>query len=287
MPKIAVLADSSCDFTPAQAKAAGFDVVPLSITFEDGTVVRDGVDIDSATFFDRMEQSKKLPKTSQPSPDTFMEYFQKYADYTDIIYVSVGSRFSGSINAAANAARILEDEGFAPRVHLVDSLNASASSALLAIEAVRMAEEGHTAGEIVARLIDMREKIGIYFIPDSLEYLRKGGRIGRASAAVGGMLGIKPLLTVYNSEAASIDKVRGMQQACKKMMDRFLYNAKDVEHVVILHARAEDRALKLRAALTHSVATIDCRIVELGAVMGTYIGPGSIGLVFEEKEARW
>lgn len=287
MSKIAVLTDSSCDFKPEQAEKAGFSVVPLTVTFEDGTVMRDGIDLTSEEFFERLKSSKTLPKTSQPSPDTFIQYFEKFADYDDIIYIAISSKLSGSINAAANAGRILAEDGFKPRLHIVDSMSASAGSGVLALEAIEMIEKGMEADEIATRLDILAQKLGVYFVLDTLEYLRKGGRIGNISSLVGGMLGIKPMLTTIDGLPINIDKTRGFQQACNKLIDKFLYNAEDIEKVIIVAANAPDRALKMRAMLTHHVATIKCRIIEVGSVMGTYTGPGGIGLMFIEKDIRW
>ena len=287
MNKIAVIADSSCDFTPERAKKAGFSVVPLNVTFEDGTMYRDGVDLTSAEFFQKLAASKQLPKTSQPTLEAWMDAFRQYEDYDDIIVITVSSKLSGTINGAGLARRMLREEGFRPHIHLVDSQTASAAQAAFALEAVRMAKEGKSAQEILTRLLYLQNHLAIYFIIDSLEYLRRGGRIGKVTALAGKLMGIKPVLSVLEGEATNVDKVRGMQAGLNKLVDGFLTHAVDLHHVIVISSCAPDRVKTISHMLQTHISDIEITIVEIGAVIGTYIGPGGIALVYEEKEARW
>ena len=287
MNKIAVITDSSCDFTPERAKKAGFSVVPLNVTFEDGTVYRDGVDLTSEEFFKKLAASRQLPKTSQPTLEAWMDAFRQYEDYDDIIVITVSSKLSGTINGAGMARRMIREEGFRPHIHLVDSQTASAAVAAFALEAVRMVKEGKNAQEILTRLLYLQNHLAIYFIIDSLEYLRKGGRIGKVTALAGKLMRIKPLLTVWEGEATNVDKVRGMQAGIRKLVDGFLENAVDLHHVTVISSCAPDRVKTISHMLQTHISNIEITTVEIGAVIGTYVGPGGIALVYEEKEARW
>lgn len=288
MSKIAILADSSCDFTPERAQKAGFSVVPLQVTFEDGSVYRDGIDLTSEEFFKKLATSKQLPKTSQPTIETWMDAMKQFADYDDIIVITVSGKVSGSLSGASMARRMLrEEENFRPNIHLVDSMTASGAVAGFALEAVRMVREGCRAQEILNRLLYLQNHLAVYFIFDSLEYLRKGGRIGKATALAGKVMGIKPLLTFFEGEPKNVDKVRGVQAGCKKLVEGFLQRAADLHHVMVISSCAPERVEMITRMLQTHISDIAITYVEIGAVIGTYVGPGGIALVYEEKEARW
>lgn len=288
MSKIAILADSSCDFTPERAQKAGFSVVPLQVTFEDGSVYRDGIDLTSEEFFKKLAASKQLPKTSQPTIETWMDAMKQFADYDDIIVITVSGKVSGSLSGASMARRMLrEEENFRPNIHLVDSMTASGAVAGFALEAVRMVREGCRAQEILNRLLYLQNHLAVYFIFDSLEYLRKGGRIGKATALAGKVMGIKPLLTFFEGEPKNVDKVRGVQAGCKKLVEGFLQRTADLHHVMVISSCAPERVEMITRMLQTHISDIAITYVEIGAVIGTYVGPGGIALVYEEKEARW
>lgn len=288
MSKIAILADSSCDFTPERAQKAGFSVVPLQVTFEDGSSYRDGIDLTSEEFFKKLAASKQLPKTSQPTIETWMDAMKQFADYDDIIVITVSGKVSGSLSGASMARRMLrEEEEFQPNIHLIDSMTASGAVAGFALEAVRMVREGCRAQEILNRLLYLQNHLAVYFIFDSLEYLRKGGRIGKATALAGKVMGIKPLLTFFEGEPKNVDKVRGVQAGCKKLVEGFLRHAADLHHVMVISSCAPERVEMITRMLQTHISDIAITYVEIGAVIGTYVGPGGIALVYEEKEARW
>lgn len=288
MSKIAILADSSCDFTPKRAQKAGFSVVPLQVTFEDGSVYRDGIDLTSEEFFKKLAASKQLPKTSQPTIETWMDAMKQFADYDDIIVITVSGKVSGSLSGASMARRMLrEEEEFRPNIHLIDSMTASGAVAGFALEAVRMVREGCRAQEILNRLLYLQNHLAVYFIFDSLEYLRKGGRIGKATALAGKVMGIKPLLTFFEGEPKNVDKVRGVQAGCKKLVEGFLQRTADLHHVMVISSCAQERVEMITRMLQTHISDIAITYVEIGAVIGTYVGPGGIALVYEEKEARW
>ena len=288
MSKIAILADSSCDFTPERAQKAGFSVVPLQVTFEDGSVYRDGIDLTSEEFFKKLAASKQLPKTCQPTIETWMDAMKQFADYDDIIVITVSGKMSGSLSGASMARRMLrEEEEFQPNIHLIDSMTASGAVAGFALEAVRMVREGCRAQEILNRLLYLQNHLAVYFIFDSLEYLLKGGRIGKETALAGKVMGIKPLLTFFEGEPKNVDKVRGVQAGCKKLVEGFLRHAAVLHHVMVISSCAPERVEMITRMLQTHISDIAITYVEIGAVIGTYVGPGGIALVYEEKEARW
>ncbi len=240
-------------------------------------------------FYGKVQaEGRQLPKTSQPTIETWMDAMKQFADYDDIIVITVSGKMSGSLSGASMARRMLrEEEKFQPNIHLIDSMTASGAVAGFALEAVRMVREGCRAQEILNRLLYLQNHLAVYFIFDSLEYLRKGGRIGKATALAGKVMGIKPLLTFFEGEPKNVDKVRGVQAGCKKLVEGFLRHAADLHHVMVISSCAPERVEMITRMLQTHISDIAITYVEIGAVIGTYVGPGGIALVYEEKEARW
>lgn len=286
MHKIVVISDSSCDYSPEQALDAGFTMVPLTVSFGDEHFL-EGLELTPAQFYRRLAKSNVLPKTSQPSPEMFMRVFQTYPDAEHIICITISGGLSGTVRSAALAASMLEEQNFGPKIHVVDSMNGCAATGLMAETAARMAQQGASAESILERLEGMKHTTGIYFVPDTLEYLRRGGRIGNIRAAVGGLLGIKPILTVLDGLAADVGKCRGAAQIRQKLVQKFLECAKELHEVIVVHTDAPVQAHELVQELKHAVPGIRIRLHTVGAVIGAYIGAGAIGLVFEEKAPRW
>lgn len=283
---IVVISDSSCDYSPEQAAAAGFSMVPLTITFGEESFL-EGLEITPSQFYSRLAKEKELPKTSQPSPEMFCSVFKKYEDAKHIVCITISSGLSGTIRSANIAKQMLEEQGFKPEIHIVDSYNGCAATGLMAETAAEMVKQGKDIDEILSRLEQMKSTTAIYFVPDSLEYLRKGGRIGNVRAAVGGLLGIKPVITVIDGKATDAGKCRGVVQIRQKLVQKFLECAKNIKEVIVVHTDAPVAAQELVKELKKSVPEIKIHLHMVGAVIGTYIGAGAIGLAFEEKKPRW
>lgn len=285
MSQIAVFADSSCDFTREYAESKNISLVPLSISFGNEQYT-DGVDIDTAAFFKLLKGNPHiLPKTSSPSPDDFINAFRSVrGDCEDIICFTLASKVSGTFNAASIAKSILDaDLSFQPKIMIVDTMNASIAIGLIARTAAAMAAEGKTIERIVSRITEMRERMSLFFVLDTLEYVRKGGRIGAVKAVLGSLLNIKPILTFLNGVPVDIDRCRGITDAQNKLIDLFIKKASNIHEVSIIHASSIDRAGKMAEDLKKRIDNIEVGIFEVGAVMGTYTGAGAIGLAFEEK----
>lgn len=250
-------------------------------------VFLEGLELSPSQFYRRLAKAETLPKTSQPSPETFMSVFRKYVDADHIVCITISSGLSGTIRSAQLAATLLADNGFAPQIHVIDSLNGCTATGLMAETAARMARDGAEIEAILARMTEMQHTTGIYFVPDTLEYLRRGGRIGNIRAAVGSLLGIKPMLTVIGGLATDVSKCRGVAQVKGKLIQKFLDTAKNLQEVTIIHTDALARATELAFELKSSVHGIKIHMHTVGSVIGTYIGAGAVGLSFEEKAPRW
>lgn len=283
---IVVISDSSCDYSPEQAAAAGFSMVPLTINFGEESFL-EGLEITPSQFYNRLAKENELPKTSQPSPEMFCSVFKKYADAKHIVCITISSGLSGTVRSANIAKQMLEEQNFEPKIHIVDSYNGCAATGLIAETAATMVKQGKNIDEILARLEQMKSTTAIYFVPESLEYLRKGGRIGNVRAAVGGLLGIKPIITVIDGKATDAGKCRGAVQIRQKLVQKFLECAKNIKEVIVVHTDAPVAAQELVKELKKSVPEIKIHLHMVGAVIGTYIGAGAVGLAFEEKKPRW
>ncbi len=286
MQKIVVISDSSCDYSPEQALAAGFTMVPLTVSFGEEHFL-EGLELTPAQFYRRLAKTSELPKTSQPSPEMFMRVFRTYEDAEHIVCITIAGGLSGTVHSATLAASLLEEHGFAPKIHVIDSYNGCTATGLMAEAAARMVQAGASIDKILQRMEEMQHTAAIYFVPETLEYLRRGGRIGNVRAAMGGLLGIKPILTVVEGLATDCGKCRGAAQIKQKLVQKFLECAKDLSQVIVIHADAPAQAHALVQELKHVVPGIRAHIHNVGAVIGTYIGAGAVGLSFEEKAARW
>jgi DegV family protein with EDD domain len=285
---IAIFADSSCDFPREYAESQNISLIPLTVSFGDMQYT-DGIDIDTATFFKLLKDNPHtLPKTSSPNPDNFIGAFKSVSsDCEDIICFTLTSKSSGTFNSASIAKNMLDaDSSFKPRIIIFDTLNASIAIGLIASTASAMAAKGNNLEMIIKRITEMRERTALYFVLDTLEYMRKGGRIGAVKAILGTLLNVKPILTFLNGTPIDIDKCRGIANAQEKLIKLFFEKSANLNEVSIIHASSIDRAKGMAADLERTIANIKVKIFEVGAVMGSYTGAGAIGLAFEEKTAR-
>ena len=190
---IRILTDSASDILPAEAEQLGVTVIPLNVTLEDGTVLRDGVDMTPTVYYGVMARCHKLPTTSQPSPELFQRFFLEAAAAGDEV---VGIFLSHALSGTCQCARLAADMANVDNVLFVDSENVCLGESLLVRLAVQLRDAGKTAGQIAATLEHAKEHLHLVAVIDDLKYLRKGGRLPAAVAVAGGMLGIKPLITI-------------------------------------------------------------------------------------------
>ena len=213
---IRILTDSSADILPAEAARLGVEVVPLTVTFEDGTVLRDGIDQTPDEFYAKLAACDKLPTTSQPSPDAFLPFFEQAKAAGDTtIAILISGALSGTLQSARIAAQTAEYED----IHLIDSRNATLGLRLLVELALKLRDEGHSAPHIVEVLEKTKSRVRLLAIVDTLKYLKKGGRITPAAAAIGTVLNLKPVLQIQGEKLDAFAKVRGWKAAKKTMLN--------------------------------------------------------------------
>lgn len=290
---VRVVTDSTSDLPPDLARAHGIHVVPVLVLFGD-TVYHDGVDLKPREFYELLEKGKVHPHTNPPPRMDFLDAYRSLAPQKDVVSVHVSQKLSQTVvHARAAAAEGLpgfqKQRGEAERVTLrvVDSGSVSLGLGMLALFAARMARRGVEPDSIADRLEAMRERLHVLFVVDTLEYLARGGRIGKARAVVGNLLGIKPILGVVEGEVAPVDKVRGGRAAHPRLIELFRDRVDPKRPVVasIAHAKAPVWADRLKRLLEKSFTVNEVFIAEMGPVVVANAGPGTVGMaVFQPTE---
>ena len=282
MSRVAVVTDSSADLAPAVAAAAGLVVVPLFIRFG-AEEFKVGVDLTTEQFWTRMlAPDAPFPSTAAPSPGTFQQVFETcFADGADAIVCPViGSKISATFQSATLAAGALPDR----EIHVIDSASTSMSTGFAALLASELAAAGTPAAEIAAAVRDRLPDIDLYITVDTLEYLKKGGRLSPARAAIGTVLSVKPIITVTDGIVVMAEKPRTRAKARERLIE--LITERPVERLAIIHtptsSREEVQAFRdaLVARLPGGIDPAMVSIGLLGATTGPHLGPGLMGAAF-------
>jgi DegV family protein with EDD domain len=269
---IKVVTDSSVDLPPDLVHELDVTVVPLSIHFGDRTYI-DGEDIDAATFYHLLRTEPTHPRTAQPSVGRFEEAYRRIAaDGHEILTITLASSLSGTFNSASVAAQNVPEA----RVTVIDSGTASMAIGSMVIRAARMGREGKTAEQIKAALDEMRPRLNIFLLVETLTYLQRGGRIGRASSLVGTLLDIKPIITLKDGVVMPLRRVRTHNKALQEIVTLVSGDA-PIEEIYVMHADARAEAERLASLLRPVVGDVPIPVNPLGPVVGVHIGPGSLG----------
>jgi DegV family protein with EDD domain len=270
----AIVLDSTSDWPEAAARYPNMRMVPLYVRFGD-EMIRDHVDLSPHDFYERLRQAPELPTTSQPTPQDFADAYAELGAYERIYVLTVSAKLSGTFQSATLAAA---DDG--DRVRVVDTETASMAMAMLALAMQRRLERGTTDLEIDALVERFRQENRVIFTVGTLEYLAKGGRIGKAQALAGTLLNVKPILSVEDGVIVPIARVRGRQKALEEFGRLFVAGTEDGPglHVSIAHADAPEwvEVLTDLVRKARPQAEIDV-VATLGAVVGTHAGPGAAG----------
>ena len=276
----AVVLDSTADFPDAQIRFPNMRVVPLYVRFGEESF-RDYVELDPHDFYARLRTASELPTTSQPTPQDFLTVYHALAGYERIYSLHISARLSGTFQSATLAA---EEEG--DRIRLVDTESASVGIGMLALAIQEQLARGTTDDEIAALIDSYRERAGILFTVDTLEFLAKGGRIGRGKALMGSLLNVKPILAIEEGEVVPVTRARGRGKAFDEFRKRFEEATTDGPglSVGIAHAEAEDAVEQLREIVLAARPQAEVKLVtSLGAVVGTHAGPGTVGFFWFQQ----
>lgn len=281
MGNIKIITDSTADVPKHFAEELNITVVPLMVYFGD-EAYRDWYDLSSEAFFAKLKESNIMPTTSQVTPAAFEEVFRKEAKQNDtIICFTISSKASGTYQSALIARNIVMEE-CGVDIEVIDSMSFSYGYGLAVVEGARMAKAGKSKAEIMERANYLLEHTDTYFIVDTLEYLQKGGRINMASAVIGSILNIKPVLGIKEGLVKPIDKIRGSKRVIPKMVEIIKNNGYDIKGktLAMAHGAIPDKLEELKQAIQEQFQPAGFEIAEVGCVVGAHSGPGVIGAFF-------
>jgi DegV family protein with EDD domain len=281
MAFVKIVTDSTADIPVNIVKELGITVVPLKVHFEKETFL-DGVTIQPEQFYQKLEAAEALPTTSQPSPIDFVDTYKGLVNddvgNVQIISIHLSAALSGTVQSANLAQSMLEEQ---MDITVIDSKKASYAIGIIVVELAKAAQQGKSKEECVALAQYLIKESVVYFLVDNLTYLQKGGRIGKASAVLGSLLNIKPILSLdEQGEVYAIDKVRGN----KKALHRIIHFLKEFSgdhhvHIGISHAASSIEADKVAQELKENFQVKDEVITEIGPVIGTHVGPKTIAIM--------
>ena len=279
---IRILTDSASDILPAEAEQLGVTVIPLNVTLEDGTILRDGVDMTPSAYYEILAGCRKLPTTSQPSPELFENFFLVAAAAGDEV---IGIFLSHALSGTYQCAKLAADMANVDNVLFVDSGHVCLSEALLVRLAVQLRDSGKTAGQIAAILEHAKEHLHLVAAIDDLKYLRKGGRLPAAVAVAGGMLGIKPLITIQDGKVAMAGKARGLPGAYVALFKKVeeMGGINPAFPALAGYTVSPREVTPIQTYLRDNLQQEDLLVRQIGCVIGTHAGPGAFGIAFFDK----
>jgi DegV family protein with EDD domain len=291
-----VVTDSTCDLLPSETRRLNVTVVPLSVLIG-SRVFKDGIDLQPDQFYELLRTSEDFPSTSPPGKGEFVEVYRQLIGSGDIVSVHISQKQSltgenalRAVEAGADEYARLRNEAGGdgePAIRVVDSWSNSVGLGMLVVFASRMAQRGCVLEEIVERLEDLRQRCHFLFVVDTLEFLKKGGRIGGARAWIGTLLGIKPILGMVNGEVVAVDKVRGGRRVHPKLIGLFeeRVDAGRPVFAALAHATAPKWSARLRELLEQTFPVVEVFESEIGPVVGSHTGPGTVGaILFQPSE---
>jgi DegV family protein with EDD domain len=270
--RIRVVTDSTADFDETEARRLGVGIVPLNVHWN-GETYQDKVELGIDEFYRKLREEKGTPRTSQPSAGQFEAAYRDLLEECDgVISIHISSKLSGTVNSARFAARAVAPE----RIAVIDSLTTSYGLGNVVMRVARLAEGGASLAECVALAEDLVPRIRVVAAVDTLEFLRRGGRIGRAQAFAGNLLSIKLVFQVFGGEVVPVDRVRTRASAVKRVAEAVL-DMGEAEDLAVLYGDDPEPAEQLAAILTERLTGVAFQQGRIGAVLGTHTGPGVFG----------
>ena len=274
MSQVAIITDSTADFPAGVVEEFGIKIVSLTVRFGPEEFL-DKVGLTASEFYKKLKISPHFPQTTQPSSEVFSKVYQEVAEKTkEILSIHLTGRLSGTFSNALSSAKRLMDNLPSFKIRVLDSKTSSLSLGFLVMEAAAMAKGGETLDTIETKINQLIPKLRLFAMLDTLEFLKRGGRIGKAKALLGALLNFKPIIKLQDGEVVPVTRARGKGIAI--LIEKFLAEGK-MAKVGVAHAAAPEQALRLREMLQNYFAG-DIPVAELGPVLGTHGGPGTIGI---------
>ena len=284
-----IISDGGCDFSRAEVASSGVHVVPFYISLDHENYLKEGIDITREDYFTQLSTNKNLfPKTSQPNPQDYIDAYTPYlSEGLDILSLSISSKLSGSHASARIAIETLKEEFPTREIILIDSQNATLGQGLILKEIIKMRDAGLSLHEAAAMAEKVRETTHLYCTLDTLEYLKRGGRVGPTTAFVGSILGLRPILQVKDGAVSQLDNVAGKKKAFRliesAMIEALKDNVQDIS-ICIGHILNEEDAKTFKQNAEAALGvSIENPVAEIGATIGTHAGPGAFGFAYCKK----
>lgn len=277
---IKFLVDSASDYDRKEAEEKGIGYIPIAVTIEDKTYY-DGIDLTKNEFHEMIKTAKEFPKTSQPSPQEFVDAFEQAKENGDeIIYIALSSELSGTYQSANLAKSMVEYD----KVHIIDSCAATFNIKIMADYGMKLREQGKNAKEIVIAIEEFKERVTLYAVLDTLENLYRGGRLSKLEAGIGSMAKIKPLITFSQEGAINVKaKSIGKKKALNDMMKLIGEDTIDDEFpVYALYSYGTENCEMFMEKAKESGVQFD-EVFQIGSTIGTHIGPGAYGIIYVKK----
>lgn len=281
MSKIAIVTDSTSDIPGDLVKSKKITSVPLSVIFREATYLDDGKEITIEDFYKKLKSAEELPTTTQPTPKDFVEtYTSLLKDHDSIISIHISKKMSGTINSAELAKQQMPGAD----ISIFDSELVHLPLGFMVLQAAKMADEGKSRDEVLAALEEFKQKIKVLFVPSTLEYLKKGGRIGKAKGLIASLLEIKPILTINDGEVSQFKTTRRWNQAKIELVNSMEPMIDDPSKLTVSigDSDAKEDAEEMSARIKEKFDPKKIIRVNIGAVVGTHLGPGGIGITFYE-----
>lgn len=277
---VKIITDSTCDLTKERMEEIGVICVPLTVHIGND-IYLDGVDLTKTEFYEKLRTEKSFPTTAQPTPHTFEEVFTAALEEADeVVCILISSELSGTVQSANIAKNNLERE----EIHILDSRTACLSLGLLVEIAAKRAKEGKTAAEIMAEMESLTSRVRICAGIETLEYLKKGGRLSGTAAALGTMLNIRPLVGILDGKVVSLGKARGTKKMYGELHRMIEEEGIDDNYPVLLgHAQSMENYEKFKEVCADLIAGRTQLYGDIGCVVGTHAGPGIVGMAFIKK----
>lgn len=278
---IRIITDSTSDISKQQAASMNIKIVPLKVIFKDKEY-KEGEDITIDGFYEKLVTAEQLPTTSQPAPDDFLKYYMEgKAAGESIIVLVIASKLSGTYQSAMIAKEMAEYDD----IYVIDSNTTITALRILVEQAVKLRDEGASAEQIVACLKDLKDRMALFAMVDTLEYLHKGGRLSKSSAILGTLLKFKPIITLNDGVIKVVGKERGVNRGIKRIIEAMEeFGEVDTDYPIHLGYTAEDEKCKLlKDKLTEKFSLLDMKMYPVGCVVGAHVGPGACVVTYIRK----
>lgn len=289
-----IFSDSSCDTPEELLKLHDITLIPYYITFDKENYLKENVEISNHKFYDVLLNEKVYPKTSLPSVQDYMNSFEPVLkEGKDVFCLCLTQKFSGSYQSAVNAKHILEEKYPEAVIEILDSIQATGGQGILLIQAAYMKQAGYTLEQNIEKLNRIKQTARIMFTVDTLEYLTKGGRIGKVASLAGTMLNLKPLIQLKDAELVPYSNVRGRKKSLQKVLamtsEYFNETGEKYEDYdfCIANATTEEDSLYVKGQIEELIGRkINYPLFQIGVTIGTNTGPGAVGVCFIRKYDR-